>query len=296
MAEKYPGFDASAMLAQINASLNRHVQGMAKSVLGYQRIGEIAAASLAPFTSGVRQIATPQLDWVAGFTRDFGRIAEEALAEFRRSLPPNLRHLDGVEFTPILALADEGITLWAVPRAQIADRLLRAQTTRARRRILGSSADDILHDCSVVAVAGAAGPYADLARLLEQAIRVIRAGELAAGQALAASVLDTLMRVSFTEDDRKRLIAHKRSARSQVTPVDHFDEYDFAFAMVMRPVWFAYRPQDTAEQRAASSTFARHGSAHHIRGRQVSKRNAVQSVMLAAALLDLLAVLDRERS
>jgi hypothetical protein len=293
MADRYPGFDSAAMLAQINATVNRHVTPTTELALGLQRIQETAAAALAPSMSHISAIAAQQLSWVTDAAKGWSRLADEALAEFRRSLPPNLHAFEDVEFSAIETLAGEGITVWAVPRARVAQRLLRAPTSQARRRILADAADDILDDCATIATTAAAGPFPDLARLLEQAIRVTRSREYGAGQALAASILDTLMQVALDDADRKRLVQHKRKATSQVTVMDHFDELEIAAAMVLRPIWFAYRPQETVEQRAASTTFARHGTAHHIRGRQVSKRNAVQAVMLVAALLDLLAVLDR---
>lgn len=290
MADQYPGPNVKAMLAQINATVNQHVGEIAKSTLAGLRAGDIAAQSLAPSVSWAAKAFAGNFEWVADLGRVWSRAAEQALAEFRGSLPPNLRDAEDVDFLPLITLADEGITLWAVPRARVADRLLRAPTPQARRRVLGSAFDEILEDCAGVAAAGAAGPFPDLARLVEQAVRVTRSGEFAAGQALAASVLDTLMREAIEDGDRKRLVAHKRSERSQVTPMDHFDDLELAWAMVLRPMWFAYRPQETAEQRAVSTTFARHGTAHNIRGRQVSKRNAAQAVMLAAALLDLLSL------
>ena len=292
MTDWYPGFDVDAVLAQVNATVNQQVLEVANSALASYRVAETAAQALAPTLSFIRQL-TSQVGWLADLTREWGDLTERALAEFQAALPPNLRDVEDIRFTAIAALAEEGITVWAVPRARVAQRLLRAPTPQARRRILGDAADDILDDCATLATTAAAGPSPDLARLLEQSIRVTRSGEYAAGQALAASVLDTLMQVALDDGDRKRLVQHKRKATSQVTVMDHFDELEIGAAMVLRPIWFAYRPQDTAEQRAASSTFARHGTAHHIRGRQVSKRNAVQAVMLVVALLDLLAVLDR---
>lgn len=293
MADRYPGFDLTAMLAQINATVNRHVSETAELTLGLNRIQEIAAAMLAPAESYISAINAQQLSWVTDALEWWSRLADQELAEFRRSLPPNLRGVEDVEFSAIATLAGEGITVWAVPRARVAQRLLHAPTSQARRRILGDAAADILDDCATIATTAAAGPFPDLAQLLEQVIRVTRSGEHGAGQALAASILDTLMQLAFDEGDRVRLVQHKRKATSEVTPMDHFDELEIGAAMVLRPIWFAYRPQTTPEQRAVSTTFARHGTAHHIRGRQVSKRNAVQATMLAAALLDFLSVRDR---
>lgn len=220
--------------------------------------------------------------------------AARALTEaYRRAFPPNLLPIvESVSLEAIQTLANEGITVWAVPRARVAVRLMRAPDARARRDVLGAEFEAILEDCAGAAAAAVAGPFPDLARLLEQAVRVMRSGEVAAGQALAASVLDTLLKVSFEKPAVDDLMYHHKGPKSKKAVMDHFEELEVRAAMVLRPIWFAYRPQWTAEERRGSSSFARHATAHYIRGRAVSKRNAAQAAMLAAALLDLLALLD----
>ncbi|RMI13238.1 hypothetical protein [Cellulomonas triticagri] len=213
----------------------------------------------------------------------------------RRSFPPNVVDLPELRMDALVALSDEGITVWTVPRPAIAARLLSADSPQARRRVLGQSWRPILKDCADEAAKAVASDHVDLARLLEQAIRAVQAGHTAAGQALAASVLDALLSTTFVESYRRDLVRHPRG-NPKAKVMNHFDELTIGEAMVLRPIWFAYRPQDTHEQRAASSAFARHATAHHIHGRQVSRRNAVQAIMLGTALLSYIPVYDAARA
>ncbi|MEN0072409.1 MAG: hypothetical protein AAGC63_15630, partial [Propionicimonas sp.] len=210
----------------------------------------------------------------------------------RRAFPPNVVDLPELRVDALIALGDEGITVWTVPRPAIAARLLRAGSPQERRRVLGQAWSSILDDCAGEAAKAAGGPHAALARLLEQAIHAVQAGHTAAGQALAASVLDTLMRTAFVDEYRSDLTRHPRNPNAKV--MDHYDELTIGEAMVLRPIWFAYRPQETPAQRASSSAFARHATAHHLHDRQLSRRNAVQAIMLATALLAFMAVLDQD--
>ncbi|NCT92715.1 hypothetical protein GXB85_17415 [Cellulomonas sp. APG4] len=219
-------------------------------------------------TANVRSVAPPMPtipNLLAGlnlprFNQDLWRDLHRSLEQHRRNvLPPNLVGLDHVDVDALRRLADEGITLWAVPRASIARQLLDAPTSQARRRVLGDRSQQIVDDCETVSQWAIAGPYAGEARLLQRALHAVRDGHVESGQALLANVLDST-RQRYTEGNplRSRLTNHLD--RNQL--MDHFSDLHAADAMVWRPVWFAYRPQVTPAQRAASPAFARHAVAH----------------------------------
>lgn len=233
------------------------------------------------------------VDLAAQMAASWAAVAGSLRDSFYSAYPPNVADLPELRIGAIMALAEEGITVWTVPQPAVAARLLRATSSADRRRVLGDAAPAILEDCAREAAKATGGAFPDLARLLEQSIRAVQGGHTAAGQALAASVLDTLLQVAFEKHQRVRLTRHARG-NPNADVMDHYEELTIGAAMVLRPIWWAYRPQETAELRAQSVTFARHGTAHHIRGRQVSRRNAIQAVMLTTALLAYTAVLEAD--
>ena len=212
----------------------------------------------------------------------------------RQLLPTNLHDLAGVTVTNLSRLADEGITLWHVPSPRTAQRLLDAPTYAARREILGRHGNGILRECRTAAANTVGGPYAAPARELETAIAAAQAGHVRPAISHIANVLDTLLRDAFESTERADLVRHKATKKQFV--MDHFDDLDLRAAMVLRPIWFAYRPMYTREDRARSTSFARHAVAHGMTNpRVLSFRNLVQAAMLAAALVNYLTWWDEAR-
>lgn len=220
---------------------------------------------------GVRRNLAPALE-------DFARLIRQAS---RGALPANLRDFDPLDPLIVEQLANEGITVWAVPNAALVRRLFAAPDKSSRREIIGRAWLTILDDCADVASRAVTGRYSTQARFLEEAINAMRQGHVAAGQALATSTLETMLHFSMPNEDRIKMISHGKKTR-----IDHFRALDLAQAMVFRPIWFTYRPQYTKADLAVASSFARHGVTHALTGRQVNKRNAAQAVMLAASILD----------
>ncbi|MBI9115278.1 hypothetical protein [Sanguibacter suaedae] len=221
---------------------------------------------------------------IASIAPSLEGLAEGLDAHRRRLLPLNLHSVD-FSVEDLRRLADEGIVLWSVPRPEIAQRLIDAPTYGARREVLGRRGQAILEDCRSIAAHAAAGPYAPHARELEKAIAAGQAGYVGPAISHLASVIDTIMRNEIEESSRLRLVRHPKAQH----PMDHFTELPAQSAMVFRPIWFAYRKMETEEQRTLSTSFARHGVAHDVTGRQaLSFRNFVQAAMLSAALLDYL--------
>lgn len=236
-------------------------------------------------------------DLVGGIDLDGVRYALDILAKSLEtartsSYPANVLGVPGARARSIIDLAGDGITVWAVPRTEVTGRLLEAADFEARRSVLDECWAEIIDDCASEAVSASTGPYGDLAALLEQAIAVLRAGHVAASQTLAASVLETLTKVGLPDEFRADVLRHREHKTKK--RMQHFDELDVPVAMVMAPLWFTYRQQETEQDREASAAFARHATVHHLRGDQISRGNATQAIMLTAALLNLLSILDEQ--
>ena len=71
------------------------------------------------------------------------------LASFKFNIyPANLRDIEGLRIEEVEAVVMlDGIALYGVPRRDIAEKLIRAESTAARRDILGRSGRAILADC-----------------------------------------------------------------------------------------------------------------------------------------------------
>lgn len=250
----------------INESLGSAMSGLVSAQFGLLRGMQDALSG-----------SWPRFERLLTSAFDFSGLIRKAQTA---ALPKNLRDI-ALDADQVETVADEGLTIWSVPRRKLVERLLAAPDKAARRRILGSKWEAILEDCEEVAAQTTTGPHGSQAQFLAQAIAALRAGHTAAGQALAGNVLDSLLWMTFPTSERRDLTGHGK-------PLDHFGELDLGQAMVFRPVFRAYRPQSTPPDRAGDSTFARHGTAHNLTPKQVSRPNAVQAVMLAAALLNYL--------
>ena len=274
--------------AQIAATLEASVQGLASNVLdtarlglpflpdlgkllaetsGYNRSVDLAAEAIKASTAGVRaQALAPTL----------------ALLR-TRLLPANLRQLDDVSFKRLGVVADDGITLYAVPRAAIAKRILAASDMAARRRILGSELPRILDDCETVLDRCVAPGTRGSVVFARKAIAAARAGHLEAAQALVANTLDTAMYRSFVESERVGYTSHKiEGARSKL------DKLAVRRFMVFVPIWRAYARYTPGQADPTPWTFNRHVTSHAVNARQFNRPNMAQGVMLLTALIALL--------
>lgn len=198
-------------------------------------------------------------------------------------LPANLREIDEVDLEDLVSVADDGITLYAVPRAAIARRILAAPDRAARRRILGRELPRVLDDCEAVLDGCVRPETRGSVVFARKAIAAARAGHLEAAQALVANTLDTAMRSGFKNDDRVQFTSHNRpDAR------DAFDELAVRKFMVVVPIWHAYSLFKPGQTDPTPWTFNRHVSSHAVNARQFNRPNMAQGVMLLTALIALL--------
>jgi hypothetical protein len=198
-------------------------------------------------------------------------------------LPANLREIDDVDIEDLVSVADDGITLYAVPRAAIAKRILAAPGRAARRRILGRELPRILDDCEAVLDRCVRPETRNPVVFARKSITAARAGHLEASQALVANTLDTTMRRGFKNDDRVQFTSHKPpDAR------DAFDELAVRKFLVVVPIWHAYSQYTPGQSDPIPWTFNRHVTSHGVNATQFNRPNMAQGVMLLTALIALL--------
>ncbi|HUX70089.1 MAG TPA: hypothetical protein VMV41_06240, partial [Cellulomonadaceae bacterium] len=200
----------------------------------------------------------------------------------RHWLPANLRELDDVSVTDLTSVADDGITLYAVPRAAIAKRILAAPDRAARRRILGGELPRILDDCEGVLDECVRPETRGPVEFTRKAIAAARAGHLEAAQSLVANTLDTVRAQRVEHADRALIQGRKRASREDL------DGLSVRRFMVLAPIWHAYSSYTPGQADPIPRTFNRHVNAHAVNARQFNRPNMAQGVMLLTALVALL--------
>jgi hypothetical protein len=110
-----------------------------------------------------------------------------------------------------------------------------------------------------------------------KAVDALLAGNPEAGQALAANLLDSILRKEFSSSDR-------RSITSQKDRLD-IEDYPPRVALVLGGIWGAHGEfwPDHGDQ--IPLRFSRHASAHGVSKRQYSRINSTISLMHVTALL-----------
>ena len=174
-------------------------------------------------------------------------------------------------------LLDEGLCLTWVPPSPVLDRLFSAASAQERRSVIGRSWKTIVvaseRELDEV-TKPALRHYASFAR---NAADAVKSGHHVAGQALAANLLDTVLKREFT----------KKSSRAITDQSLRFDinEYPLRLALVLGGIWGAYLQYWPSNGDKIPTRFSRHASAHGVSPRQYSRINATISIMHVAALL-----------
>lgn len=212
----------------------------------------------------------------------WGEVAE--LAARAHALPPNLEGIRPLALVGMKSLAEEGITLYAVPRSATARRLLLAETPQARRRVLGECFNSILDDCEEQLAGCSKLELAPYARIATRAIAAAKDGHAEAAQALAANVVDTLLVQRYGWTRSRALTSHTKT-----TSDDLWSQLAVAEYMVIAPIYASYMAYWPGKGQPVPHRFARHVTTHHALPRQFSRRNAAQVLMQATSLIVLFA-------
>lgn len=193
--------------------------------------------------------------------------------------PPNLRDIDGIRLTEVKQVAFiEGVPLYRVPRKETAEVLLQAENLEERQVVLARRWKGIADDCRDAVEAcesEAVGRYKS--KVLE-ALDALEAGFPSASQALASSILESLV-WDFFGKGRKRFTP---GGNRKPEAYDELGAHEFiAFA----PIWQAFQRFDTSKGDPVPLTFSRHASVHTISDDQFTRVNALQGLMLASSLV-----------
>lgn len=202
--------------------------------------------------------------------------------------PSNLQHIEDLEFEEVEAVVMlDGIALYGLPRQELAEKLIRAETTAARRAILGRRWRAISADCRAAVDACNSSTVAPYVFFAEAALDALDGEHTEAAQALAASLLDTVVNGYFGKQ-RFDLTPNRKTT----TPAE-YEKFTLREFIVFAPLWQAYQKYKIEDGDPIPNTFSRHASVHGVSARQFSRRNAVQAVLFVSSLL---LFLDEEAS
>lgn len=198
----------------------------------------------------------------------------------QRVYPENWHGVTGLRFETLeCILLDEGIPLVGVPRHSTVQAILDTPDATARRAVIARRWRSILTDCETALGSFERQDLREQVTFALKAIMALRGGHPEAAQALAANLLDTLLRVHFTADF-KTITNNKPNG-------ERLELYDYTVrvACAVAPVWAAYRQFWTSNGDPVPRTFARHASAHAVSRTQYNRTNAVFGIMLVTSLL-----------
>lgn len=226
------------------------------------------------FAKLAERVAAQQTAWL----KTLGPSLERLKLSF---YPPNLRPIKGLRWEEVESVVMvDGIALYGVPRAAIADALIRANSAAKRRDILGRRWRAILTDCRVAVErceTDAVAPYVPMAL---RALDALEAGHTEAAQALTGSLLDSMVNTYFGAD-RYLYTPDKRGKRTNAA----YDEFTAHEYIALAPTWQAWQKFYPNEGLPVPHTFSRNATAHTVSRRQYTRRNAIQSLMIVSSLI-----------
>jgi len=221
-----------------------------------------------------QQFAEQQSTWL--------KTLAPTLERLRKSFyPPNLHGIKDLEFEEVekVVLAD-GIALYGLPRVTVSEAIIRAESAAKRREILGRRWRTISADCREVLDGCGSQPVAPYVPFALAALDALDSGHTAAAQALAGSLIDTLLTAYFGKN-RYLYTPDKKGNRT----TDAYDEFNVRQFVAFAPMWQTYQQFWVTDGDAIPTTFSRNATAHAVSRRQFSRRNAVQALMFATSLL-----------
>lgn len=194
-------------------------------------------------------------------------------------LPPNWRGVRGLDQIETLLL-DEGLALAWVPPADILNALLSASSKQERRRILGRRWKRVVAACRESIESASADDFAKYRGFALNVVKMLEDGHPEGAQALAANLLDTMLRETLDGPSRQQVTnQHNRLS---------IDDLPMRAAMVFGGIWGSHTEFWQSRGDSIPREFTRHGSAHAVSPMQYSRINAVIALMHVTGYIMLL--------
>lgn len=198
-------------------------------------------------------------------------------------LPPNLRRLPAGSLTGVgVVIREDAIALYGVPRSEIVIELLEAHDRDARRMILGARAPEITHDCRTLMHSCAVDAARGKPPFVLDALESFDAGYTSSAQALAASIVDTLLRDFYGDRRTSYTPSHPKAPNPRTIEV--LDTLPLREQLAVSPIWQTHQPFQPGEAGGIPGTFNRHATAHAVSPEQYTRINALEALLYCSAL------------
>lgn len=221
-----------------------------------------------------QQFAAQQSTWLKTLAPTLLRLRESFY-------PPNRRAIEDLDFEDVekVVMAD-GIGLYAVPRTAIAEVLIRADSAAERREIMGRRWKAISVDCRDAVDGFESKAVTRYVPFALAALDALDGGHTAAAQALAGSLIDSLLTAYFGVD-RYQYTPDKKGKRTTAA----YEEFTIRQFVAFAPMWQIYQQFRLSDGDTVPTTFSRNATAHTVSPRQFNRRNTVQALLFATSVL-----------
>lgn len=253
--------DTLKSLEQISEQLNKHIDfsGIAQSL---ETVSKINTTFAAQQTTLFKNLDSAIEAMRAGF------------------YPSNLQSIEGLDFEDVDAVVmTDGIPLYGLPRTTIAEALIRAESTNKRRDILDWRREAISADCRGALRNCTSESVESYVPFAVAALDALDADHIAAAQALAGSLVDTIVAGHFGTG------RYKYTPNKKTTTADAYNDFTVREYIAFAPMWQTYQQFFVSNGDQVPTQFNRHATAHAVSKHQYTRPNAVQALMFVCSLL-----------
>jgi hypothetical protein len=259
----------------------RVAAGVADQVQKYRAAVAASTRAAVDVAAAVEQAAAAANWTIDAVTPQWNAFFSQIRQWRRHAWPANWNGLD-VDLAVVETIClREGIPLVWVPGPETVTALANAPGPAARRRIIRQRHRGIITDCLAALETASFPGLAAEHTLAVEAAAAVRAGYGAAGQALAANIMETLV-TNWVDPSAHDLL--KRRKHHKDTQLD-LDDFEYQAGLVLAPVWCAYMHYYANQGDIVPRQFARNATVHSGSPRQYTQPNAVIAVMVAVSLL-----------
>jgi len=250
-------------MKEVNDSYSKQLRAISETIINFNKQAKKIISEL------------PNLDLFLGFDQ--------------AGLTPNLGKSKSIHnVKKFISNLDKGYAIFWIPRADIVDEIVFADTSKQKKEIIIENQKLILSDCLKVVKTIKNNKLKNHADHLMSAITCMEHGNFRAAQSTATICLDSLIDelVDLSDLDSFRKINNKLNKTANVlTDIDKIPINYLYAALQSRLIIYLFRPFDRLNPNKISHKYARHSSTHSVSKRQYKPFNAMQAIMIATSLL-----------
>lgn len=274
-----------AISRRFNFSLPRYVPDLTGYVARLAETVSPTVAALQRQVGDLSRVLAPHVETFVKFqlgdiSRQIGKATKGLLASIKKSLPENWHgNLDLLDVDDLeRILVEEGIPLAWVPDTATTRKLVEAESPSVRRQIIGARWRGIVSHCEKEIDKVTSAAFATEVEFARKVVSALRAGHTEAAQALAGSVLDTMVRAHWGIPGSIGVSGRKRATLK-------LDAQRLSEVLVIGGVAGAYVDWFPGRNEPIPKGFSRHAAAHGVSKTQYNRINAVTGLMQVVALL-----------